>query len=282
MSVFEPVDTSLNFPQLEARVLDFWKRAKIFEKSMEQREPVKSTKHWVFYEGPPTANGKPHPGHVLTRVVKDLFPRYKTMRGYHVARKAGWDTHGLPVEVEVEKELKIHGKADIEQYGIEPFITRCVASVFRYTEAWEKLTDKIGFWVDLDTAYVTYHRSYVESVWWALSELHKKGLLYRGHRVCWWWPQGGTALSAAEVGWNYKTVDDPSVFVAFPLVDDPDTALVAWTTTPWTLPSNGYAAVRAEFDYVVADAGDRKLVVAEALREGLAKKLKKELPVVRR
>ena len=153
--------------------------------------------------------------------------------------------------------------------------------MFRYTEAWERITDKIGFWVDLDTAYVTYHKSYVESVWWALSELHKKGLLYRGHRVCWWWPQGGTALSAAEVGWNYKTVDDPSVFVAFPLVDEPDTALVAWTTTPWTLPSNGYAAVRPEFDYVVVDGGDRKLIVAAALREGLAKKLKRDLPVVR-
>jgi isoleucyl-tRNA synthetase len=282
-ALFEPVSSELDFPAGEAKVLAFWKARGIFKKTLSAETratgPTKGT--YVFYEGPPTANGMPHNGHVLTRAVKDVFPRYKTMRGYDVPRKAGWDTHGLPVEVEVEKELHIHGKAEIEAYGVKPFIAKCIDSVFRYTEAWERLTDKIGFWVDLETAYVTYHRSYVESVWWALSELHKKGLLYRGHRVSWWWPQGGTALSAAEVGWNYKTVDDPSVFVAFPLVDEPDTALVAWTTTPWTLPSNGYAAVRAEFDYVVVDAGDRKLVVAAALRDALAKKLKKDLPVLR-
>ncbi|MGK4004363.1 isoleucine--tRNA ligase [Sorangium sp. So ce1036] len=290
--LFDKVATELNFPADEAKILAFWKQRRIFEKTLraETRATGPSKGTFVFYEGPPTANGMPHNGHVLTRAVKDVFPRYKTMRGYDVPRKAGWDTHGLPVEVEVEKELRIHGKADIERYGVEPFISRCVDSVFRYTEAWESLTDKIGFWVDLDSAYVTYHRSYVESVWWALSELHKKGLLYRGHRVCWWWPQGGTALSAAEVGSNYKTVDDPSVFVAFPLVDEPDTALCAWTTTPWTLPSNGYAAVRPEFDYVVVDAGAqggaaapavKKLIVAAALREELAKKLKRDLPVLR-
>ncbi|WP_437787055.1 isoleucine--tRNA ligase [Sorangium sp. So ce1097] len=285
---FDKVPTELNFPADEAKILAFWKQRRIFEKTLraETRATGPSKGTFVFYEGPPTANGMPHNGHVLTRAVKDVFPRYKTMRGHDVPRKAGWDTHGLPVEVEVEKELRIHGKADIERYGVEPFISRCVDSVFRYTEAWESLTDKIGFWVDLDSAYVTYHRSYVESVWWALSQLHKKGLLYRGHRVCWWWPQGGTALSAAEVGSNYKTVDDPSVFVAFPLVDEPDTALCAWTTTPWTLPSNGYAAVRPEFDYVVVDAGGAapgagKLIVAAALREELAKKFKRDLPVLR-
>ncbi|WP_437804902.1 isoleucine--tRNA ligase [Sorangium sp. So ce1078] len=286
--LFDKVATELNFPADEAKILAFWKQRRIFEKTLraETRATGPSRGTFVFYEGPPTANGMPHNGHVLTRAVKDVFPRYKTMRGYDVPRKAGWDTHGLPVEVEVEKELRIHGKADIERYGVEPFISRCVDSVFRYTEAWESLTDKIGFWVDLDSAYVTYHRSYVESVWWALSQLHRKGLLYRGHRVCWWWPQGGTALSAAEVGSNYKTVDDPSVFVAFPLVDEPDTALCAWTTTPWTLPSNGYAAVRPEFDYVVVDAGGAapaagKLIVAAALREELAKKFKRDLPVLR-
>ncbi|WP_437494382.1 isoleucine--tRNA ligase [Sorangium sp. So ce1014] len=293
--LFDKVATELNFPADEAKILAFWKQHRIFEKTLraETRATGPSRGTFVFYEGPPTANGMPHNGHVLTRAVKDVFPRYKTMRGYDVPRKAGWDTHGLPVEVEVEKELRIHGKADIERYGVEPFISRCVDSVFRYTEAWESLTDKIGFWVDLDSAYVTYHRSYVESVWWALSQLHRKGLLYRGHRVCWWWAQGGTALSAAEVGSNYKTVDDPSVFVAFPLVDEPDTALCAWTTTPWTLPSNGYAAVRPEFDYVVVDAGApadagggaapvaRKLIVAAALREELAKKFKRDLPVLR-
>src|SRR5262249_7939555 len=251
--VFIGVRPELDFPADEAKVLAFWKERKIFEKTLsaETRATGPSKGTFVFYEGPPTANGMPHNGHVLTRAVKDVFPRYKTMQGYDVPRKGGWDTHGLPVEVEVEKDLKIHGKADIEKYGVKPFIARCIDSVFRYTDAWEKLTDKIGFWVDLDAAYVTYHRSYVESVWWALSVLHKKGLLYRGHRVSWWWPQGGTALSAAEVGWNYKTVDDPSCFVAFPLVDEPDTALCAWTTTPWTLSSNMYAAVRNEFEYSV-------------------------------
>jgi isoleucyl-tRNA synthetase len=281
--VFSPVRSELDFPGDESRILAYWKSHGIFKKTLraETRATGPSKGTFVFYEGPPTANGMPHNGHVLTRAVKDVFPRYQTMRGFDVPRKAGWDTHGLPVEVEVEKELGIHGKAAIEEYGIKPFIAKCIDSVFRYTDAWEKLTDKIGFWVDLDTAYVTYHKSYVESVWWALSELHKKGLLYRGHRVSWWWPQGGTALSALEVGQAYKTVDDPSVFVAFPLVDEPDTALVAWTTTPWTLPSNGYAAVNPKFDYVVVDGGDRKLIVAAALRESLAKKLKKDLPIVR-
>ncbi len=282
--LFEEVPGKLDFPAEEARILAFWKAQGIFKKTLaaETRATGPSKGTFVFYEGPPTANGMPHNGHGLTRAVKDVFPRFQTMRGYDVPRKAGWDTHGLPVEVEVEKELAIHGKAEIEKYGVKPFIAKCIASVFRYTEAWERLTDKIGFWVDLPDAYVTYHKTYVESVWWALGELHKKGLLYRGHRVCWWWPQGGTALSAAEVGWNYKTVDDPSVYVAFPLVDEPGhTALVAWTTTPWTLPSNGYAAVRPEFDYVAVTDGGRKLIVAAALREGLAKKLKKDLPVVR-
>lgn len=282
--VFKPVRADLDFPADEARILAFWKEHQIFKKTLsaETRATGPSKGTFVFYEGPPTANGMPHNGHVLTRAVKDVFPRYQTMRGYDVPRKAGWDTHGLPVEVEVEKELRIHGKADIEKYGVEAFISRCVESVFRYTDAWEKLTDKIGFWVDLDEAYVTYHQSYVESVWWALSELHKKGLLYRGHRVSWWWPQGGTALSAAEVGWNYKTVDDPSAFVAFPLVDEPDAALCVWTTTPWTLPSNGYAAVRPTFEYVEVILKDgKRLIVAKGLREELAKKLKQELPIER-
>lgn len=281
--LFLPVRSELDFPADESRILAFWKEHGIFHKTLaaDTRATGPSKGTYVFYEGPPTANGMPHNGHVLTRAVKDVFPRFMTMRGYDVPRKAGWDTHGLPVEVEVEKELHIHGKAEIEKYGVKPFIARCIASVFRYTEAWEKLTDKIGFWVDLDKAYVTYHRSYVESVWWALGELHKKGLLYRGHRVCWWWPQGGTALSAAEVGWNYKTVKDPSAFVAFPLDEDPETALLAWTTTPWTLPSNGYAAVRADFEYAVVSGWTKKLVVAKDLVEQLSKKLKRELTVER-
>ncbi len=281
---FSTVRPDLDFPRDEAAILAFWKQNRIFEKSLssETRSTGPSKGTFVFYEGPPTANGMPHNGHVLTRAVKDVFPRFKTMQGYDVPRKAGWDTHGLPVEVEVEKELKIHGKADIQKYGVEPFTHRCIESVFRYTEAWEKLTDKIGFWVDLEDAYVTFHKSYVESVWWALSELFKKGLLYQGHKVVWWWAQGGTALSSAEVGLGYKTVDDPSVYVSFPLVDEPNAALLVWTTTPWTLPSNMYAAVHPDFSYAyVSGFGDKLLVVAKDLVPAIAKKLGVELTVER-
>ncbi|MFQ5790113.1 MAG: class I tRNA ligase family protein, partial [Acidobacteriota bacterium] len=275
---FLKADAIVNFPQVERQIQSFWCEQDIFRKSLELR---KGCPPFIFHEGPPTANGVPHNGHVLTRVVKDLFLRYRTMRGHYVPRKAGWDTHGLPVEVEVEKELGIHGKAEIEQFGVERFITRCIDSVFRYTQDWERMTERIGFWVDLSDAYVTYHRSYVESVWWALSELFRKDLLYRGHKVVWWWAQGGTALSSAEVGLGYKTVDDPSVYVVFPLVDEPETSLLVWTTTPWTLPSNMYAAVKPDVDYVQVTDGDRKLIVAAALREVTEGKLKRRLPVER-
>jgi isoleucyl-tRNA synthetase len=281
------VSPELDFPKEEGETLRFWKERGIFEKTLQKPAP---NGPFVFYEGPPTANGVPHNGHVLTRVIKDLFPRYKTMRGYTVPRKAGWDTHGLPVEVEVEKELRIHGKAAIEEYGVEPFVKKCIESVFRYTREWESLTDRVAFWADLNQAYVTYHRSYVESVWWALGELFKKGLLYQGHKVVWWWAQGGTALSAGEVGQGYRSVEDPSVYVAFPLVDaraigvDRDAAgeaggegavsLLVWTTTPWTLPSNMYAAVHPGFDYALVRAVDgRRFVMARALVDGLAAKV---------
>ncbi|MEX2300857.1 MAG: isoleucine--tRNA ligase [Bryobacterales bacterium] len=268
----------VDFPAVERSIQEFWKQNRIFEKSMEIR---RGGPKFVFNEGPPTANGLPHNGHVLTRVFKDIFLRYRTMRGYFVPRKAGWDTHGLPVEVEVEKELGIHGKAAIQEYGLEKFIRRCMDSVFRYTEQWERMTDRVGFWVDLSDAYVTYHRSYVESAWWALSELFRKDLLYQGHKIVWWWPQGGTALSSAEVGLGYKTVEDPSVYVALPLVDDPSKALLIWTTTPWTLPANQYAAVRPDFDYVQVRDEGRSLIVAAALREQIAAKIGRELPVER-
>src|SRR4051812_46714405 len=291
--LFDRVPTELDFPKEEREILSFWKEARIFEKSLDK---TKNGTPFVFYEGPPTANGLPHNGHVLTRVIKDLFPRYKTMRGFHVDRKGGWDTHGLPVEVEVEKELRIHGKAAIEQYGVEPFVKKCIDSVFRYTKEWEELTERVAFWVDLPSAYVTYHKSYVESVWWALSEFHKKGLLYQGHKVLWWWAQGGTALSSAEVGLGYKDVDDPSVFVAFPLLEAgegfADTSLAVWTTTPWTLPSNMYAAVNPKFEYAVVKgdpekakgaaakkALEKKLVVAKELVGAIGKKLGVELVV---
>ncbi len=268
----------VDFPAAEDAIQSFWKQHRIFEKSMEARQ---GRPKFVFNEGPPTANGLPHNGHVLTRVFKDVFLRYRTMRGYFVPRKAGWDTHGLPVEVEVEKELGIHGKAAIQEYGLEKFIRRCMESVFRYTEQWERMTDRVGFWVDLSDAYVTYHRDYVESVWWALSELFRKDLLYQGHKIVWWWPQGGTALSSAEVGLGYKSVEDPSVYVALPLLDDPSTALLIWTTTPWTLPSNQYVAVRPDFDYVQVRENGRSLIVAAALREQIAAKIGQELPVER-
>ena len=275
MPAFARVPTELDFPKEEREILAFWKSARIFEKTLSK--PARRGT-FVFYEGPPTANGMPHNGHVLTRVIKDLFPRYKTMRGWTVPRKAGWDTHGLPVEVEVEKELRIHGKEAILQYGVEPFVRKCIESVFRYTKEWEDLTERVAFWADLRDAYVTYHRSYVESVWWALGELFKKGLLYQGHKVVWWWAQGGTALSSGEVGQGYKTVDDPSVYVAFPLVDalpgGESAELLVWTTTPWTLPSNMYAAVHPGFDYVVAKtAAGRRFVLAKGLLEGLAAKI---------
>ncbi|MCL2722834.1 MAG: isoleucine--tRNA ligase [Polyangiaceae bacterium] len=288
-SRFEKVPSELDFPKEEREIFVFWKERGIFDKSLAQ---TAQGTPFIFYEGPPTANGMPHNGHVLTRVIKDVFPRYKTMRGFHVPRKAGWDTHGLPVEVEVEKELRIHGKAAIEAYGVEPFVKRCIESVFRYTTEWEELTERVAFWADLESAYVTYHRSYVESVWWALSELFKKGLLYQGNKVLWWWAQGGTALSSAEVGLGYKEVDDPSVFVAFPLIDTPDVALAVWTTTPWTLSSNMYAAVNPAFEYAVvrgdADkvkagwakkALEKKLVLAAGLVDEVAKKLGTTLTV---
>ena len=277
-SKFQKAQAIVNFAEVEASIQKFWEENRIFEKTIESR---KGGPRFTFYEGPPTANGLPHNGHVLTRVFKDVFLRYRSMAGCQVLRKGGWDTHGLPVEVEVEKELGIHGKQAIEEYGVKGFILRCMQSVFRYTAEWERMTNRVGFWVDLDEAYVTYHKSYVESVWWALSELFRQGLLYQGHKIVWWWPQGGTALSAGEVGLGYKTVDDPAVYVALELVDEPGTFLVIWTTTPWTLPSNQYAAVRPDYDYVQVADGDHKLIVAAALRETLAQKIGRELPVER-
>jgi len=285
--MFDPVRGKPDFPALEKTIAGLWRDRGTYRKSLEQR---RGAKRFVFYEGPPTANGMPHPGHCLTRTIKDLYPRYRTMRGEYCERKAGWDTHGLPVEVEVCKELGIHSKAEIEAYGVEPFIHRCQESVWRYMREWETLTERIGFWIDLSQAYVTYHRSFVESVWWALAELFDKGLLYQGHKIVWWWPQGGTALSSGEVGQGYREVADPSVYVAFPLLDDAgeptNRSLVAWTTTPWTLPSNQFAAVRADLAYVVVrEAGmadGPEYIVAEPLAAALGEKTKKQFDVVER
>ncbi|MHC2070630.1 isoleucine--tRNA ligase [Bremerella sp. T1] len=272
--MFESIPQNVSFPAMETKVLEYWQKNQIYEKSLEARQGAEP---FVFYEGPPTANGMPHPGHCLTRAIKDVFPRYRTMRGYYCERKAGWDTHGLPVEVEVCKELGIHSKEEIENYGVEPFIHKCQASVWRYMQEWERLTQRLGFWVNLDEAYVTYHKSFVESVWWSLKNLYDRGLLYQGHKIVWWWAQGGTALSSGEVGQGYRKVADPSVFVRFPLLDEENTSLLVWTTTPWTLPSNQFAAVHPELDYATVEDEEsgEKLIVAEALVEAIATKAKR-------
>ena len=279
------VEGSPNFPHLEQAVLEFWDQTDVYRRSLEAR---RDAPRFVFYEGPPTANGMPHPGHCLTRAIKDVFPRYRTMRGYRCERKAGWDTHGLPVEVEVGKELGIHRREEIIEYGEEAFIQKCQQSVFRYISHWRNLTRRLGFWVDLDDAYVTYHQSYVESVWWSLKNLFDRGLLYKGHKIVWWWAQGGTALSSGEVGEGYREVADPSVYVLFPLrAPEPLTlhgaSLVVWTTTPWTLPSNTFAAVHpTDVEYVLVrdEKDDARYVMAAALVETLAGKLKRDLTVV--
>ncbi|NMC19323.1 MAG: class I tRNA ligase family protein, partial [Thermogutta sp.] len=277
--MFDPVDRNLTFPKLEERICEFWKEQDIYRRCLDLR---RGGPRFVFYEGPPTANGLPHPGHCLTRAIKDLFPRYKTMRGYFCERRAGWDTHGLPVEVEVCKELGIHSKQEIERFGVEPFIQRCLESVFRYTKEWEQLTERMGFWIRLDDAYVTYHQSYVESVWWALKELFRRGLLYQGYKIVWWWAQGGTALSSGEVGQGYRQVADPSVYVRFPLLDEAGVDLIVWTTTPWTLPGNQFAAVRPDLRYcrIRFEGDERDCIVAAALLDAVAQKLGKQYRIL--
>ncbi|MBI4581133.1 MAG: isoleucine--tRNA ligase [Planctomycetes bacterium] len=268
--MFKEVPAQFDFPAAEREVLAFWERNDIYAKSLKQREGAAT---FVFYEGPPTANGMPHPGHCLTRTIKDVFPRYRTMMGYYCHRKGGWDTHGLPVEAEVCKELGIHTKTEIESYGVEKFNRLCQQSVFRYMKEWEELTRRIGFWMNLEEAYVTYHQSYVESAWWALAALFRRGLLYQGHKVVWWWPQGGTALSAGEVGQGYRAVDDPSITVRFRLVGEPKVSFLAWTTTPWTLPSNVALAVHPDVDYVQIAVENEEFILAKALLPAVFKSL---------
>jgi len=269
----------VSFPRLEEEMVQWWKDNNIYEKSLARRENAPS---FVFFEGPPTANGMPHPGHCLTRAMKDIFPRYRTMRGYRCERKAGWDTHGLPVELEVCKELGLKkSREEIENYGVEPFIQLCQKSVWRYMQEWEHLTERIGFWIHLDQAYVTYHQSFVESVWWALSEFFKKGLLYQGHKIVWWWAQGGTALSSGEVGEGYREVADPAVYVRYPVLAEEKTPevlknadFVIWTTTPWTLSSNQFVAVKTDMEYCVVkfEGDERAVVIAEPLLASVAQK----------
>lgn len=258
--MFKKVEPTMNFVPIEEKVLDFWKKERIFEKTLENR---KDAPHYVFYEGPPTANGKPHAGHVLTRVIKDLIPRYKTMLGYRVERKGGWDTHGLPVELEVEKQLGISGKPQIEEYGVEEFIKKCKESVFTYEQEWKKMTERVGFWIDMENPYVTYHNTYIESVWWALKKIWEKGLLYKGHKVVPYCPRCGTSLSSHEVAQGYEEVEDPSVFVKFPLEGEDSTYFLVWTTTPWTLPSNVALAVKEDATYVKIEQNGERMILAE-------------------
>jgi isoleucyl-tRNA synthetase len=266
-----PVDSNQSFPKLEEQVLARWRERDVFAESLRNRE---GADRWVFWEGPPTANGKPGVHHVLARAFKDIYPRYKTMRGHLVERKGGWDTHGLPVEINVEQQLGLHNKREIEAYGIAEFNKKCRESVFEYLEDWNRLTERIGFWVDLDNAYRTLDATYVESVWWALRQIHDKGLLYEGHKVVPYCPRCGTALSSHELALGYKDVVDPSVYVRFPVAEDggplqAGDELLVWTTTPWTLVSNAAVAVDPELTYVRAKTGtlEAPVVLAEALVE---------------
>jgi len=258
----------------EQAVLAFWRSRRTFERTL---EATADGPRYVFYEGPPTANGRPHFGHLMPRVYKDLFPRYKTMRGYYVGRKGGWDTHGLPVELEVEKEIRVNSKPEIEAYGVERFVQKCKESVWRYKAEWERMIERMGFWIDLESAYVTYTNDYIESVWWELKTIYDRGFLYQGHKTLPYCPRCGTGLSSHEVAQGYREVEDPSVSVRMPIVDDRDaayerdpkrrTSLLTWTTTPWTLPANVALAIALDAAYVEIEQGEERLILARALLE---------------
>jgi len=265
--MYKKVPTDLKFVEREREVEKFWRENHIFEKSIEDRKDAPT---YMFYDGPPTANGKPHIGHALTRVIKDMIPRYRTMKGYKVPRKAGWDTHGLPVEIEVEKELGINGKEQIENYGVAPFIEKCKESVWKYKGMWEEFSDVIGFWADMNDPYVTYHDSYIESEWWALKQIWDKGLLYKGFKVVPYCPRCGTPLSSHEVAQGYKDVKERSAIVRFKKRDE-DVYFLAWTTTPWTLPSNVALCVNPDEDYSKVKQGDYTYILASALVETVLK-----------
>ena len=261
---YEPVDPGQRFPDLEERVLERWRERDVFHESIRRRE---GAPRFVFYEGPPTANGRPGSHHVLARVFKDVFPRYKTMRGHLVHRKGGWDCHGLPVEIQVQQQLGIESKADIEAYGIAEFNQKCRESVFTYIDEFERLTERIGFWIDTDEAYATLTNDYIESVWWSLAEIWKKGLLYQAHKVVPYCARDGTSLSSHELSLGYKDVVDPSVFVRFPVRGEDGVSLLGWTTTPWTLVSNAALAVGPDITYVRARVKGETVILAEALVE---------------
>lgn len=261
--MYKKVSTNLDFVEREKETLQFWKENEIFPKSVKLREGAPK---YTFYDGPPTANGKPHIGHVLTRAIKDIIPRHRTMKGYDVMRKAGWDTHGLPVELEVEKQLGLDGKEQIEAYGVEPFLAKCKESVWKYKSEWEQMSERVGFWADMENPYVTYEDDYIESEWWALKTIHEKGLLYKGHKVVPYCPRCGTALSSHEVAQGYKDVKETSATVRFRCKDE-DASYLAWTTTPWTLPSNVCLCVNANLVYCTAEKEGERFILAKELVE---------------
>ena len=260
--MYKKVSNDMNFVQRENQVEQFWEENDIFQKSMDNRE---GCPEYMFYDGPPTANGKPHIGHVLTRVIKDMIPRYRTMKGYYVPRKAGWDTHGLPVELEVERELGLDGKDQIEEYGLEPFINRCKENVWKYKGMWEDFSKKVGFWADMDNPYVTYHNDFIESEWWALKKIWDDGLLYKGFKIVPYCPRCGTPLSSHEVAQGYKDVKEKSLIARFAVKGQENTYFLAWTTTPWTLPSNVALCVNAKETYVMVEQDGVRYILAEAL-----------------
>ena len=260
--MYNKVSTDMNFVEREKQVEKFWEENQIFQKSMDNRE---GCPEYMFYDGPPTANGKPHIGHVLTRVIKDMIPRYRTMKGYYVPRKAGWDTHGLPVELEVERSLGLDGKEQIEEYGLEPFIQKCKESVWQYKEMWEDFSATVGFWADMENPYVTYHNDFIESEWWALKEIWNKDLLYKGFKIVPYCPRCGTPLSSHEVAQGYKDVQEKSLIARFRVKGEENTYFLAWTTTPWTLPSNVGLCVNAKETYVKAEQDGSKYILAEEL-----------------
>ncbi len=260
--MYKKVDTTLNFVDRELEVLKFWEENNIFAKSIEERN---NGENFTFYDGPPTANGKPHIGHVLTRVIKDLIPRYKTMKGYHVIRKAGWDTHGLPVELEIEKQLGISGKPQIEGYGVGDFISKCKESVWKYQSEWEKMSERVGYWVDMDNPYITYENNYIESVWWSLRQIWDKNLIYKGHKIVPYCARCGTSLSSHEVAQGYKDINDQTAIAKFKLADSDNTYFLAWTTTPWTLPSNMALCLNPNATYVKAELNGEYYILARDL-----------------
>ena len=275
-SMYKKVSTDLNFVEREKEVIDFWNKNEIFKKSIKNREGYPT---FMFYDGPPTANGKPHIGHIETRVFKDVIPRFWTMKGYEVPRKAGWDTHGLPVELEVEKMLGINGKPQIEKYGVEPFIKKCKESVWKYKHEWERMSERVGFWADMENPYVTYHDDYIESEWWALKTINDKGLLYKGHKIVPYCPRCGTALSSHEVAQGYKDVKETSCIAKFKVKNEENTYILAWTTTPWTLPSNVALCVSPKDKYVeIKVSNGEKYILAEALVSSV---IKDEYEVIR-